>query len=583
VQRKALTSGLLISMSIVILFSATAMVRADTYTWEPGGTTDSWHHADNWDCGAVPGEYDRAYVDSGTAQVLTGNAFVEYIRVGAANSTAKVQTTNADIGIGASLIEVGYGASSTGEISIANSDSRLYTYTGGTLKLGLASGASGKVSASNGAYLFGDQATTVYVGHAQGSTGCISIADSDLFSDSGSWDIYLGYAQGSTGEMIQSGSTSDVDLTDSGSLYVGYEGTGTYRHTGGSLGLSGTLYVGYHPRGEGLFCLSGGTMDPTYTYIGYGGTGSNIFEQTGGTNTMFDVYIGYDNSSSPRGTYNQEGGIAEVCWNIFLGYCSGGTGSYSLTGGTLKVDDIEVGDGTGWLDVDAAGTLLPKSANDVDIYNNSGGTFSPGGPGTVLEAGLGGADYMQGSTSVLEIDIDNEPVGFDKVLGGDVFTAGGTLSVRGDRPKEGETFKIVDEFTTLTESSEFAEITVSDFLALGSGDFSATYDYTNDEITIDFLGWTAGDANLDHKVSTGDLAILSGNWNQYVGGDEIDDWEQADFTGDGWVTIGDLSLMSGNWGWELPGSAAVPEPATLCLLAFGGLAVFRPRRQSRCL
>ena len=96
-RRKALRSGLLIAVSVVILLSSTAMVRADTYTWEPGETTDSWHHADNWDLTAVPDWSDIADVGSGTAQITADTAYADEILVGAAICTAKVEATDQDI------------------------------------------------------------------------------------------------------------------------------------------------------------------------------------------------------------------------------------------------------------------------------------------------------------------------------------------------------------------------------------------------------------------------------------------------------------------------------------------------------
>ena len=70
-----------------------------------------------------------------------------------------------------------------------------------------------------------------------------------------------------------------------------------------------------------------------------------------------------------------------------------------------------------------------------------------------------------------------------------------------------------------------------------------------------------------------DLSTLASNWQQWDMG-----WQDGDFTGDTYVGIDDVSLLSANWGHGVP-AAAVPDPATLSLLAFGGVAVLRrPRR-----
>jgi hypothetical protein len=94
-----------------------------------------------------------------------------------------------------------------------------------------------------------------------------------------------------------------------------------------------------------------------------------------------------------------------------------------------------------------------------------------------------------------------------------------------------------------------------------------------------------GDANGDGQVSVGDLGILGANYNQGIG----KDWDTADFTGDGEVKVGDLGILGAHYGeslgrWAgLPdatiGAGAVPEPATLSLLAVGALALIRRKRK----
>jgi len=150
----------------------------------------------------------------------------------------------------------------------------------------------------------------------------------------------------------------------------------------------------------------------------------------------------------------------------------------------------------------------------------------------------------------------------------------------GDRPKEGDHFTLFEGETGSGQTHTGGFISVTTNLTCGNAGYTVMLGDSDlggdgDWIAI-FTGLTAGDANADHKVSIGDLSIMAGNWNQtgFTNG-----YPDGDFNCDGEVGIGDLSIMAANWGWELPPCHILtPEPATLSLLAFGGLAVIKRRR-----
>jgi hypothetical protein len=84
-----------------------------------------------------------------------------------------------------------------------------------------------------------------------------------------------------------------------------------------------------------------------------------------------------------------------------------------------------------------------------------------------------------------------------------------------------------------------------------------------------------GDANLDHYTDFTDFQVLLDHW-QAPGG-----WTQGDFNGDGVVDFLDFQVLLDYWnpgGWSV-GTSQVPEPATLSLLALGGLALLRRSRK----
>ena len=84
-----------------------------------------------------------------------------------------------------------------------------------------------------------------------------------------------------------------------------------------------------------------------------------------------------------------------------------------------------------------------------------------------------------------------------------------------------------------------------------------------------------GDLDGDGFVGIGDLNLVLGNWNLDVPPAN----PLADPSGDNFIGIDDLNTVLGNWNAGTPptAGAAVPEPATLSLLALGGIAVMRRR------
>ena len=83
-----------------------------------------------------------------------------------------------------------------------------------------------------------------------------------------------------------------------------------------------------------------------------------------------------------------------------------------------------------------------------------------------------------------------------------------------------------------------------------------------------------GDLNQDAWVGQADLDIVLDQWGKT--GSEITD-PRADVNGDDFVGQADLDYVLDEWGQGVPGEC--PEPATLSLLALGGLALVRCRRQ----
>jgi hypothetical protein len=89
----------------------------------------------------------------------------------------------------------------------------------------------------------------------------------------------------------------------------------------------------------------------------------------------------------------------------------------------------------------------------------------------------------------------------------------------------------------------------------------------------------AGDLNGDGFVGIADLNIVLSNWNLTVPPADM----AADRDSDGFIGIADLNTVLGNWNNGTPpaaGSGAVPEPASLALLAAGAAGALSGRRHA---
>ena len=113
---------------------------------------------------------------------------------------------------------------------------------------------------------------------------------------------------------------------------------------------------------------------------------------------------------------------------------------------------------------------------------------------------------------------------------------------------------------TVLENTAF----VKNFCDSGNIGLSEVRFYSGTAIVCD-----PGDADQDGDVDDDDLSLLLANWGGTV------DCTKGEFSGAAPVDDDDLSLLLANWTGS---TAAVPEPATIGLIALGALALLRRKR-----
>ena len=122
--------------------------------------------------------------------------------------------------------------------------------------------------------------------------------------------------------------------------------------------------------------------------------------------------------------------------------------------------------------------------------------------------------------------------------------------------------RLTDEIRMITEDWRF-DLDGSRSVNLGDRNFWVT----------EIKSTTFGDSNLDGDVNFLDFLALAENFG------EAGDWDQGDFDGNGEVDFLDFLALAENFGESVPAAAAVPEPTTSLLAAFGVLGLMGIRRR----
>ncbi|HBO45695.1 MAG TPA: hypothetical protein DD670_17565 [Planctomycetaceae bacterium] len=202
------------------------------------------------------------------------------------------------------------------------------------------------------------------------------------------------------------------DLTPIG-IFVGYNGSGSFTHFGGTVGRNlglTDLYVGYNAGDSGTYQLSGsGTLRIGREYVGYNGTGT--FTQLGGTNNCsdwLDVRGTYNLSSTGilttfgatvSGTFNQTGGTHTLNAGASMGGGLGieAGGKYILSGtGAMATPLLSIGTG-GTFEFSGGTVQLKSNYKGYTTFTNQGVLDGAGGSGTMTAPSKSLFDFSEGS------------------------------------------------------------------------------------------------------------------------------------------------------------------------------------------
>jgi hypothetical protein len=402
---------LVVMVSFVILALAATAVPAAAFTyryWQNTGS--SWTDSFNWSPSGVPTTDDLAYVNGGVWAEITSTdtrcafVFVGTDYTGYPSTSGYVEQTGATNQIDGALY-LGDGSGFFGEYVMYNSGSRLCA---GNEYIGHeGTGYFYQYEGENNVFLSGSYGGWLSIGQLSGT---------------GTYDLYGGkvwaatteqIGVGGTGTFNQHGGTNTVAGLSDVPCYLDIGSTGTYNLWSGEVSARGERIGNggnfYHYSGSSAVTCNG-------LYVGYGGnysslTGNYYLQHDGyghyGQLQATNEYIGYSGPDmfgatvSGKGYFQQSGyGTNNICdGDLYLGYNSGSTGTYSLSGGNLTASGEIIGvDGTGYFYQYYGTNVVTNNGLHIGCgpgpggqYDLEGGTLEVSG---VTNVGVGGNGYL---------------------------------------------------------------------------------------------------------------------------------------------------------------------------------------------
>ena len=332
-------------------------------------------------------------------------------------------------------------------------------------------------------------------------------------------------------ELQQSQGSLSLEIANqpgNGYINVGYNGTGIYTLTDGSINSpTSTLTLGYNTGSNGTFNLSGDPATSTMVFgfeqIGLNGTGT--FNQSGGSNGIFQLIIGtlgtYNLSNDTgasilaanegeiiNGVFNQTGGTNICGWDLWLN----GTGTYNLSGdpSTSILQIVDMPERISGTFNQTGGT----NTTDENVFLS--GTYNLSGDSSKSILTVGGDEGIgrQNTTAIFNQTGGSNTVGMNLYLG-----AGGTsASFGGELPVGNGTYN-------LSGNPSKSILTVNGNEYIGCNGYTGVFNQTGGSHTVNGslnIGDNQASSLGIYNLSGGTLTVMNGMVNNgqlyYSGG-----------------------------------------------------------------
>ena len=297
--------------------------------------------------------------------------------------------------------------------------------------------------------------------------------------------------------------TADVSAgtwTNSGNLLLGYGGgTGRLTQTDGSVSAA-NLRVGGDGLSSGTASLSGGILSVGDTVsVGYDGGSGNLL-LTGGTINTVGSAIGVGANSI--GVAEVSGGLWTTTGDMVVG--SGGTGTLTMTGGSVQVEGTLSKGLGGTINLNAGGTLEigtggTSGALGTDLVNNGGVVFSRADGSTL-------SNSISGTGSLTKLGAGTLIIGSSNSYTGNTLINGGVLSLENT-----DALGSVGTISFAGGTLQFTTDNATDYSSRlsSSGNQAIALD-TNYE-TVTFASGITGTGSTLNKLGFGTLILAGDN------------------------------------------------------------------------